>query len=120
MKDSRHDQLLHEIFGRDELSPLRRRSLETGLASLKRKRLHARVTKAALLLPVLLALILVMRPAPTAQPPPLAASRPPHPSTRIISEKELFALFPNRPMALVGKPGHQRLVFLDQPKPQID
>ncbi len=120
MKDARHDQLLHEIFGGDELSVVRRSSLEAGLASLKRQRLYARVAKAALLLPVLLALILVMRPTPTAQRIPPNGSRPPQPSTRIISEKELFALFPNRPMALVGKPGHQRLVFLDQPKPQVD
>ncbi len=135
MKDSRHDQLLHELFEGDEVSALRRSSLEVGLASLKRKRLHARVGKAALLLPVLLAFILVLRLPSTVHRPPSTVHRPPStvhrpPSTaysptptvptKIISERELFALFPNRPMALVGKPGHQRLVFLDQPKPQID
>jgi hypothetical protein len=30
-----------------------------------------------------------------------------------ITTEQLFALFPNRPMALVGKPGHQQLIFLD-------
>jgi hypothetical protein len=32
---------------------------------------------------------------------------------QIITDEELFALFPNRAMALIGAPGHQRLVFLD-------
>jgi hypothetical protein len=30
-----------------------------------------------------------------------------------INAEQLFALFPNRPMALVGKPGHQQVIFLD-------
>ncbi len=122
MKDSRHDQLLHELFAGDELSVVRRSSLEAGMASLKRKRLHNHVTKAALLLPALLALILVMWPTQprrtTGNKPvsEVAVASPAQPSTKIISERELFALFPNRAMALVGKPGHQRLVFLDQPR----
>lgn len=35
---------------------------------------------------------------------------------KFITDEELFALFPNRPLALVGKPGQQQLVFLDQAK----
>jgi hypothetical protein len=31
-----------------------------------------------------------------------------------ITADQLFALFPNRPMALIGKPGHQQLIFLDK------
>jgi hypothetical protein len=34
---------------------------------------------------------------------------------RVISDEELFALFPGRSLALVGPPGHQQLVFLDEP-----
>jgi hypothetical protein len=30
-----------------------------------------------------------------------------------ITDEELFALFPNRAMALIGPPGRQQLVFLD-------
>ena len=30
-----------------------------------------------------------------------------------ITADQLFALFPNRQIALVGKPGHQQLIFLD-------
>lgn len=32
---------------------------------------------------------------------------------RFINDEELFALFPDRPMALIGEPGQQQLVFLD-------
>ena len=31
-----------------------------------------------------------------------------------INDDELFALFAGRSMALIGKPGEQQLVFLDQ------
>jgi hypothetical protein len=33
---------------------------------------------------------------------------------KFINDEELLALFPGRPLALVGKPGEQQLVFLDQ------
>ena len=32
---------------------------------------------------------------------------------KIITDEELFALFPNRALALIGAPGRQQLVFLD-------
>jgi hypothetical protein len=32
-----------------------------------------------------------------------------------ITDEELFALFPNRALALIGSPGRQQLVFLDAP-----
>ena len=32
---------------------------------------------------------------------------------KIITDEELFALFPNRAMALIGPPGRQQLIFLD-------
>jgi len=33
---------------------------------------------------------------------------------RELTDEELFALFPDRQMALIGPPGEQRLVFLDR------
>jgi hypothetical protein len=33
---------------------------------------------------------------------------------KVISDEELFALFPRRSLALIGSPGHQKLVFLDR------
>jgi hypothetical protein len=33
---------------------------------------------------------------------------------RVIGDEELLALFQGRPVALLGEPGHQRLVLLDE------
>jgi hypothetical protein len=50
-----------------------------------------------------------------ATPPVVRVAAAPATDTakvKIITDEELFALFPNRAMALIGAPGHQRLVFL--------
>ncbi|HHY86181.1 MAG TPA: hypothetical protein GYA07_11730 [Verrucomicrobia bacterium] len=40
---------------------------------------------------------------------------------QFINDDELLALFPNRPVALIGEPGKQRLVFLDrQNAPELE
>jgi hypothetical protein len=47
---------------------------------------------------------------------PLVASATPPTETnkvKIITDEELFALFPNRAVALIGAPGHQQLIFLN-------
>ncbi|HEY3915761.1 MAG TPA: hypothetical protein VGN61_14835 [Verrucomicrobiae bacterium] len=31
-----------------------------------------------------------------------------------ITKKQLFALFPNRPIAIIGGPGHKQFVLLDE------
>lgn len=36
---------------------------------------------------------------------------------RLVNDEELAALFPGRPLALIGPPGEQQLVFLDQTEP---
>jgi len=33
---------------------------------------------------------------------------------KYITTQELFALFPGRPIALIGKPGRQQVIFLDE------
>ena len=52
----------------------------------------------------------------SANPPVTAipAPRAGRGAVKFITDEELFALFPNRPLALIGKPGQQQLVFLDQ------
>jgi len=43
------------------------------------------------------------------------------PAVQFINDDELLALFPNRPVALIGEPGKQRLVFLDrQNAPELE
>jgi hypothetical protein len=38
---------------------------------------------------------------------------------KLINDDELLALFPDRPVALIGKPGQQQLVFLDKPTKRV-
>jgi len=50
----------------------------------------------------------------TAPSDPLPHSPPAAPAPiRTISDDELFALFPDRQLALIGPPGDQRLLFVD-------
>ncbi len=36
-------------------------------------------------------------------------------SIRVLNDEQLLALFKDRPVALVGQPGNQRLLLLDEP-----
>lgn len=38
-------------------------------------------------------------------------------SVRLVSDEEMLALLKDRPIALIGQPGRQRLVLLDEPVP---
>jgi hypothetical protein len=53
---------------------------------------------------------LVTRIAAQSKPTPAADV----PGVKYITSQELFALFPDRPIALIGKPGHQQVIFLDE------
>ena len=126
MKSSEHDPLLTEILTGDEPSDFRRTSLEHALKSLRRQRRWrtVRAGAAASLTLLLVCLFLFHRPAkaPVRQivfspPRPSAVPAPPTRTAEVkfITDDELLALFPDRPVALIGKPGHQQLVFLDKP-----
>jgi hypothetical protein len=119
MKHDDHDPLFTEIFTGDELADFRRSSLENSLAALRRRQRHRRAARICALtsLPLLLlgGLQLVRQRESSVAKTPI--SQPPAVKTlgvKIITDKELFALFPDRAMALIGKPGNQQLVFLDQ------
>ncbi len=118
MKRTEQERLLNEVLSGEELREFRQASLEHALASLHRLRRQRRAWRACAWgsLPVLLiAALLVNRPdAPVPLP---AAARPEAPPVKFINDDELMALFPNRPVALIGAPGHQQLVFLDEPSP---
>jgi hypothetical protein len=119
------DQLLREILAGDELARFRRASLEKGLIQMRQLRSRRRAVRACAFatLPLLLALALfVVRTPGSRQWPRLAsiipvansASTQDEPAkTKFITDEELFALFPDRPAVLIGKPGQQELVFLD-------
>ncbi len=110
------EQLLSELLENSELADVRQNSLELGLASLRRRRSQARAVRGlVVLVPLALLLLVLLQPAAPQRVvvPPSAATA----SNRVkfITDEELLALFPNRSVALVGKPGQQQLVFLDQP-----
>ena len=52
----------------------------------------------------------------TSSLPGATAFLPPADTVKVkfITDEELLALFPDRPVALIGRPGHQQLVFLDK------
>ena len=121
MNKSDRDQLLTDILGDDGLEALRQASLARGLDALRRRRLLRRGFEfaAAVAVPLVVVFAAVFHPqsrpavqtAPQSAPPAAAAE-----ASRVhyINQQELFALFPNRPIALVGKPGHQQVLFLDE------
>ena len=122
MKHQEQDHLLNELLTGEAVSDFRQASLarvQSAIRSRKQRRRAAKIAALAML-PVLAAVGFVIshsshtsvkpmeRPAPTVVQ---NGSIPP--SVRVISDEELFALFPGRQMALVGPPGHQKLIFLD-------
>jgi hypothetical protein len=120
MKRSDQDRLLREILEEGEAADFRAASLAGGVDFLRRRKTRARIAQVcaagmlAGLLVFWLALHLSSRPAG----PRLAVVTAPAAQTdmskvKIINDEELFALFPNRPMALIGPPGRQQLIFLD-------
>jgi hypothetical protein len=120
MTEQDKNQLLEEILGDDELNQLRQGSLLRGLKEMRRRR--RRVMAARVCMTVLPALLLAWAVFyPRVQQPfrglaPIAMSVSPEATSKVeyITKEQLFALFPNRPMALVGKPGHQQVIFLDE------
>ena len=128
MKRREQEQLLKEILGGEETSEFRRASLDYGvnaMRSIRRRRQFVRVggLAAALVVLIVSAVILGRSPHAVVAPPDLARTEPakaqptapPAASVKRITDEELLALFPGRSLALIGAPGHQQLVFLDQP-----
>ena len=117
MDRSDQDRLLKEILAGDELAGFRQESLESGLTQLRKLRQRRRALRICVLaLMPLLAFavgrfLLPSKPSNASkEAPALAGSR----SVELINDDQLLALFPNRSVALIGSPGHQQLVFLDQ------
>jgi hypothetical protein len=123
MNQQEQEQLLRELLIGDELSALRQGSLQQGLAALRRRRLLTRALRVSGLALALVALFVLALARPVSLRPTRASGLtvPPEQTTasqqassvHFITDDELLALFPGRSVALVGKPGQQRLVFLD-------
>ena len=127
MKHSEHDRLLNEIVTGEELADFREASLQHALAAIRQqRRRHCSLRLGVLAaVPVVVVLAIVFSRSPKPPLREIAASKasavavsPVQPRiapVKLINDDELLALFPDRPVALIGKPGQQRLIFLDQP-----
>jgi hypothetical protein len=116
MKSS--EKLLRELLPDERLADFREASLERALASLRHHRRKRLLLRAGALSAVacLLVLGLLLKDRPVIRN--IAAVSPaPAPSSehvKFINDDELLAMFPQGSVALIGKPGQQRLVFLDR------
>ncbi len=120
------ESLLDEIIDADAGDSFRGETLRQSLDVLRRRRQKKALARRTLLVMVPLALIavtaLISRQSFRRDAGPVVAVNVPETSTpetipgttvRIISDDELFALFPDRAVALIGEKNHQTLVFLD-------
>ena len=124
MKPTEKQKLLAEILPGDDIREFERTSLELGLASMRQQRRRRDWMRGGALVAVACLAALgiflnrhssVRESATVSQshltPAPVAPSH-----VEIINDDQLLALFPGRDVALIGKPGQQRLVFFDQPR----
>ena len=128
MKPHNRQNLVNEVLADDGLADFREASLQYGLATIRRRRKQLFLSRTLVLglVPLLAAVGILLTHVPkSAVTTSLQISnqvqeqkREPSAQTKLITDEELFALFPNRPMALIGKPGEQQLVFLDQARNQ--
>jgi len=120
MKRSDQDRLLREILEEGEAADFRAASLARGVDFLRGRRRRNRIAQIccvcvpAVLMMFALALHLARRPGGARLAVVTApAARTETSKVKIINDEDLFALFPNRAMALIGPPGQQQLIFLD-------
>lgn len=120
-----HEELLTDVLGQDE--QCRATTLGDGLAAVRRVRARRRVGRLTASVAAPLAVIAVMLILQSHRPTPRLTSQMGAPSApavktiegtsiRILSDEELLDFFKGRPVALVGSPGHQRLLLFDEEK----
>ena len=117
MKPSDRDQLLGEILRDEKLERVRTASLDGMLGAVRcRRRQRAALSGAGVAMALAAVILVVTHRAP---PPPEKNAPPETASSRvhIVTDEQLLALFPHRSVALIGRPGEQRLVFLDGAEP---
>ena len=132
MKRPEQDRLIGEILTETSLTKFRQASLDHTLTQLRQRQRNKRAFHFCLLatVPILLVIAFWLTISREANPSLTAISDVPYsdpsvvaiPATKSapvkpISKEELLALFPGRPLALIGAPGEQQLVFLDTPTP---
>jgi hypothetical protein len=85
------------------------------LGTLRRRRSRARYVKLAAAIAIIPLIFLCFESRrPPRQQATAAAPGPREQKVKFINKEELFALFPHRPIAIIGKPGHQQVLFMDE------
>ena len=121
MKRSQQDRLLRDLLADEALDELRTTALDQMLVTARRRRQRRALlsTAAALGVIVAAAFLASRRMSSTIQPRPAAVAAPAaalsSPRVATISDEQLLAIFADRAVALVGRPGEQTLLFLDTP-----
>ena len=112
-----NETLLADVMGEE----LRTATLQQGLAALRRRRRRRRAGRALLftLAPLAGAAALLVASRRDAAPPSGNSAVAAHrtiegTSIRVLTDEELLALFKDRPVALIGPSGDQRLVLFDE------
>ena len=119
-----HDELLHEVFSEVMPPTFREASLNRALACIRRQRMGRRLMRATFAIAVVVAVVTwfgsTHRNPNGSHGRNVLASAPPAPvqtipgtNIRLVGDDELLAMFPDRPVALVGPPEHRQFVFLD-------
>ncbi len=118
MKRTSQERILNEVFDDNALASARAASLSAGLQAMRRRR-QQRIAFASLsgLLACAAGVALWFRQTTISPPlPPVNVTAPvgEFRGVKIITDAELLALFRDRQVALIGAPGEQQLVFLDE------
>lgn len=127
------EKFLDEILNSPKVGDLRLASLEAGLGAMRGKRRRRNVARySAGVVTAMLAVAGVLHFCQRGDSPgtheangakiaireggatPAQGEAAPAPGVKIIDADQLLSLFPDRPVALVGSPGKQRLIFLDE------
>ena len=137
MKSNDKEPLIDEVLADPGLDELRAATLDHGMAAVRSRRQWRQLRRAtavtlcvagaaAILLVVLLESaspgkekLFTGESLPTDSAPATKVVKVMHDKTESgdverLTDDELLALFPERPVALIGLPGRQKLVFLDQ------
>ena len=115
MNSSDQDRLWRDVFSDEKLEAMREATLRAGVAAARGRRRNRLILSAAagMVAAGLALAVSWRRPQPPARLVPVAVARPAESSVKFISDQQLLALFPNRPVALIGPAGSRQLVFLD-------
>ena len=119
------ENLLADILSEETPADFRAATLERSLACIRQRRSRQRVIRVASAVCAVCAILAVafLKNNRTMQRNRIASVQPgvptvPGTNIRIISDDELLAMFPDRPVALIGPPEDRQFVFLDELRKQ--